>query len=102
MQVKVRFRYNKATGEVEVFQVNDQGSNLSVAEHNREHERITRDLGSAVERYPRAIEMIPGSEVLPGSGIVLPLPEPDPGERHREPQTQTQGGASSSQRGTGP
>ncbi len=41
MDVKVRFRFNKTTGEVEIFEIADQGNqSLPEAEHNREHDRI--------------------------------------------------------------
>ncbi len=56
MDVKVRFRFNKATGEVEMFQVDDQGSRLPEAEHNREHDRVAREIGSLVERNPLITE----------------------------------------------
>ena len=44
MDVKVRFRFNQITGEVEIFEVTDEGIMvLSEAEHNREHDRIAAD-----------------------------------------------------------
>jgi hypothetical protein len=57
MEVTVRFRYNKLTGEVEIFDVDDVASNLSVEEHNREHDRITVEIGSAIVRNPRIQEV---------------------------------------------
>jgi len=62
VDVKVRFRFNKATGEVEVFEVEDQGvMHLSEAEHNSLHDRIAADVGRVIERNPHVIEVLPGS-----------------------------------------
>ena len=62
MQVKVRFRFNKLTGEVEEFQV-DQDSTLSAVEHDREHDRIAAEIGRVIERDPRVDEVT--SKVVP-------------------------------------
>jgi hypothetical protein len=67
MKVQVRFRFNKQTGEVEEFLIDDQGSQLAEADHNREHDRIATEIGRVVERHPRI------QEVRPGSGIATPL-----------------------------
>ncbi len=64
MDVKVRFRFNKITGEIDVFDVEDEGTmRLPEAEHNREHDRIAADLGRVIERNPQVVEMLPGHEV---------------------------------------
>lgn len=60
MEVKVRFRVNKATGEVEIFEVDDLDSTLPEAEHNREHDRIAAELGAVIERRARVTEHSPG------------------------------------------
>ncbi len=58
MDVKVTFRFNQITGEVEIFQVTDEGiMRLSEAEHNREHDRITAELGNLIERNPQIMEV---------------------------------------------
>ena len=58
MDVKVRFRFNQVTGEVEVFEVTDEGAmRLPEAEHNREHDRIAAELGNIIERNPHIMEV---------------------------------------------
>ncbi len=58
MDVKVKFRFNQVTGEVEVFEVTDAGiMQLPEAEHNREHDRIAGELGNIVERNPLVMEI---------------------------------------------
>jgi hypothetical protein len=56
MRVKVKFRFNAATGQVEQFEVDDIESSLADAEHNREHDRIAAEIGGVIERRPRVIE----------------------------------------------
>ena len=65
MDVKIRFRVNKITGEVEVFEIEDQGSNLSIAEHNARHDRIAAEIGNVIERNAQVIEVLPGTVHLP-------------------------------------
>jgi hypothetical protein len=67
MEVKVRFRFNKMTGEVEEFIVDDVDSRLPEAEHNRQHERIATEIGRVIERNPGLVE-------LHSSGIEKPKP----------------------------
>ncbi len=55
MPVHVRFRFNKVTGEVEEFLVDDQDRNLPEAEHDR----IATAVGRSVIRSPRPIEVEP-------------------------------------------
>ncbi|MEH2368494.1 hypothetical protein [Nostoc sp.] len=64
MDVKVRFRFNQVTGEVEIFEVTDEGTmRLSEAEHNREHDRIAAELGNIIERNPQIMEAFPGLSI---------------------------------------
>ncbi|HEW99004.1 MAG: hypothetical protein DRR16_16750 [Candidatus Parabeggiatoa sp. nov. 3] len=60
MKVQVRFRFNKTTGEVEEFLIDEQGSQLSQVEHNREHDRIAHEIGRVVARHPGIQEINPG------------------------------------------
>jgi hypothetical protein len=57
MEVKVRFRFNKVTGEVEEFIVDDVDSRLPEAEHNRQHDLIAREIGRVIERHPGLINV---------------------------------------------
>lgn len=62
MDVKVRFRFNQVTGEVEVFEVTDEGIMLlPEAEHNREHDRLAAELGNIIERNPLVMEIFGNS-----------------------------------------
>jgi hypothetical protein len=56
MEVQVRFRYNKRTGEIELFEVDDVASTLPYAEHNRVHDAITSEIGAFMLRRPRIVE----------------------------------------------
>ena len=58
MDVNVRFRFNKATGEVEIFEV-DQEIVDDDAEHNREHDLLAAKIGGLLEKAPRVIELPP-------------------------------------------
>jgi hypothetical protein len=61
MDVNVRFRFNKVTGQVEVFDIEDRGTQrLPEAEHNRTHDRIAATIGGVIERNPRVVEISPG------------------------------------------
>ena len=51
MRVRVRFRLNSETGEVEEFRVDDLGQELS-ADHDAEHDRIAHEVGSVLEPRP--------------------------------------------------
>ena len=67
MDVRIRFRFNKATGQVEAFEIDDENSTLPSAEHNREHDRIAAEIGRVIERNPHVIEVAPGSAPVPSS-----------------------------------
>jgi hypothetical protein len=83
MEVTVRFRFNKITGEVEEFIVDDVDSRLPKAEHNREHERIATEIGRVVARNPGLEELSP-QDVPPvivkqsGKGTETPADEVTP------------------------
>ncbi len=56
MQVKVRFRFNKVTGEVEEFLV-EQDSTLASTEHDRQHDHLAADIGRILALDPRVAEV---------------------------------------------
>jgi hypothetical protein len=64
MQIKVRFRFNKRTGEVEEFHV-DQESTLPSVEHDREHDRVAAEIGRVLERDPRVDEITSNAAPVP-------------------------------------
>ena len=56
MKYSVRFRFNKVTGEVEEFIV-DQETHLSSPEHNRLHDANTRELANLLARFHEIEEL---------------------------------------------
>ncbi len=62
MRVKVTFRVNTETGEVEFFQVDDMGETRQITEHDALHEDIALAIAQVID--PRADV----SEVLPIPG----------------------------------
>jgi len=76
MKVRVKLRFNKLTGEVEEFRVDDQDTPaLSEAEHNREHDRVAAEIGSVLERHPRITEILP-DEIAPAESTPEQRPIP--------------------------
>ncbi len=55
METRVRFTYNKRTGQVEEFSV-EQEKTLPQQEHDKGHDRIAAEIGRVVERNPRIVE----------------------------------------------
>ena len=85
MKVRIKLRFNKLTGEVEEFLVEDRDlPYLPEAEHNRKHDRVATDIGHVLERYPRVTEVMPdGSRpVSPATPETSQTPLPQP-ERRR-------------------
>ena len=77
MSVKVHFRFNKATGEVEEFLVDDADRTLPEAEH----ERVALAFGRVVARFPELVEV--GPEAPPPPEPEPPIPDDPPRERDR-------------------
>jgi hypothetical protein len=75
VRVKVHFRCNPATGEVEVFEIDDEASTLPEDEHNREHDRIAAEIGNVIERNPRIVEVLPEGGAAPAQ---TPSEQPQP------------------------
>lgn len=57
MRVKVKFRVNVETGEVEHFLIEDISTEVE-PEHDAVHDRIAHEVGKVVERRP-APEQVP-------------------------------------------
>ncbi|TKD03182.1 hypothetical protein [Polyangium fumosum] len=64
MPTLVRFRFNKVTGEVEEFLVDDQDRHLPEAEHDR----IAAEVGQFVAAFPRLREVAPEGAPLREAG----------------------------------
>jgi FtsH ternary system domain X3 len=62
MRVKVRFRFNSVTGEVEAFDVDDMREGPRVADHDARHERAAADVARIVEANALIEEVAPGTE----------------------------------------
>lgn len=74
MEVRIKFRFNKLTGEVETFTVEDEQTTppLDHAEHNRRHDQIASEIGRQIERNPHIEEFVDGAAPV----IHTPTPEP--------------------------
>lgn len=83
MRVRVKLRFNKLTGEVEEFLVDDQDLPwLPAAEHNRQHDRIAAEVGGVLERHPTVTEMLPG-QPAPAAADAVPDASATEAERLR-------------------
>ncbi|MCP5419576.1 MAG: hypothetical protein H6970_04280 [Gammaproteobacteria bacterium] len=84
MKVRVKLRFNKKTGEMEEFRVDDQDlPYLSDAEHNREHDRIAAEIGNVLERHPQVTEILPGG-ASPAPETVPESPESESADKERQ------------------
>lgn len=87
MSYRVQVRINKLTGEIEVFQVVDQGVGRR-AGHDAEHDEIAQALGALVERRAEIEEEVPGAGVPVEPLVARPLP-PEEGEETPERERRT-------------
>ena len=60
MRVRVRFRYNQATGEVETFVVEDIGGTRHGRDHDAVHEAVAADVARVIERHALIEEIAEG------------------------------------------
>jgi hypothetical protein len=61
MRVKVRFRFNAATGEVEAFEVDDLHDGPRLADHDARHDRAAADVARVIEANALIEEVAPGA-----------------------------------------
>lgn len=61
MRVKVRFRFNAVTGEVEAFEVDDLRDGPRLADHDARHDRAAADVARVVEANALVEEVAPGT-----------------------------------------
>jgi hypothetical protein len=61
MRVKVRFRFNSVTGEVEAFDVDDMRDGPRLADHDARHERAAADVARVIEANALIEEVAPGT-----------------------------------------
>ena len=84
MDVRVRFRFNKATGEVELFEIDDEGTTrLPLADHDREHDRIAAEVGRVIEHDAQVDEVLPGAAPVTSSRTAPAGEEAQVPERER-------------------
>lgn len=91
METKVKFRFNKRTGEVELLL--DQVSTLPSSEHDAEHDRIAAEIGRVLERLPRVTEVLPGDPSLRPPEAEPEGPEPASDEVLDRREGQKEGGS---------
>jgi len=60
MKLRVRFRFNKDTGEVEEMLISDDGDTPPEADHDRRHDARANEIGRIVSRLPSIREELPG------------------------------------------
>jgi FtsH ternary system domain X3 len=78
MRVKVRFRYNSVTGEVETFDVADMHDGPRLADHDARHDRATADIARVVEANALIEEVAPGTEPLAAAPAMAPAETEQP------------------------
>jgi hypothetical protein len=73
MEIKVRLRFNKRTGEIDCV-VEAPDSPLPEAEHNRRHEQLAAEVGRILEQHPRVVE-VTGEAAAPQTEEAPATPE---------------------------
>ncbi|GGV07304.1 hypothetical protein GCM10010260_51260 [Streptomyces filipinensis] len=86
MRVRVEFRYNSETGEVELFQVDDIGRTTRIEDHDAAHDEIAYAIGRVLDRRPGVAEEVPEREREPQLRQLPAQTDPDDGEQYREPR----------------
>lgn len=88
MRVKVQFRVNRVTGEVETFQVDHEGSRDSAADHDRKHEDIAAEIGRVLARFPGIDEISGAALPQTSSEATSEAPAEEESQNKRERRTQ--------------
>ncbi len=86
MPTRVRFRFNRRTGEVVELLVDDQDRTLPEAEHDR----IAGEVGRVLSRHPVVSEVVPGAVPRPEPIPQEPIAGEPEGEPAREPEHRRQ------------
>jgi hypothetical protein len=79
MRIRVNFRFNSDTGEVETLLVEDIDSRAPAADHDPRHDQAAAEVGRVIEQHALVEQILGGTEPAPANT------EPDPSER--EPDT---------------
>jgi hypothetical protein len=64
MKIKIRFRFNTVTGEVEAFEVDDLRDGPRLADHDARHDRAAAELARIVEPNALIEEVAPGTAAV--------------------------------------
>ncbi|MBO3747500.1 hypothetical protein J5X84_15590 [Streptosporangiaceae bacterium NEAU-GS5] len=64
MRIRVSFRYDSSTGDVQVFQVSQADDAPRTPDHDRRHEAATSDVARVVAQNP-TIDEVPDEEPAP-------------------------------------
>ncbi|GGQ21944.1 hypothetical protein GCM10010266_51310 [Streptomyces griseomycini] len=86
MRVRVEFRYNAETGEVELFRVDDIGGTTRIQDHDATHDGIAHAIGRVLDRRPGVEEIVPDREREPRPRPLPVQAEPAVQEQPREPR----------------
>jgi FtsH ternary system domain X3 len=87
MRVKVRFRFNSVTGEVEAFEVDDLRDGPRLADHDARHDRAAAEVARIVEVNALIEEVAPGAGPVTTATTRTPAATETPAgepERNRE------------------
>jgi hypothetical protein len=90
MRVRVRFRYNADTGEVESFVVEDVGGTRHGRDHDAVHDRVTEDVARVVEQNA-LIEEVAGADTVRDATVPLVRPAAQPEHARPERLTDSEG-----------
>jgi hypothetical protein len=84
MRVKVRFRFNSVTGEVEAFEVDDMRDGPRLADHDARHDRAAAEVARIIEANALIEEVAPGTAPVTTNTTRTPtVIEAQDGERER-------------------
>jgi hypothetical protein len=83
MRVKVRFRFNAVTGEVEAFDVDDMRTGPRLPDHDARHDRAAADVARIVETAALIEEVALGAEPV----TTRVTPAADRGDEPESPRT---------------
>ena len=77
MRVRVKFRFNAKTGEVEVFEVDDLRDGPRLADHDNRHDRAASDVARIVEANALIEETLPSlrAAAMPETAMSQETPE---------------------------
>lgn len=87
MRVRVSFRVNTRTGQVEQFLVEDTGTGLE-PEHDGQHDRIAYEVGRVVERRPAPEQVVDGGAAGDAAPMVYRPEQTEPPVAEQEKRSE--------------